>query len=1558
MVSNTSSSVPRIQVFRPTYEEFKDFTKYVEYMESQNAHKAGVAKVIPPVEWIARKNGYNMEDINLTIPAPICQVVTGKQGLYQQINIQKKSMTVKEYEKLATSERYRTPKHFDYEDLERKYWKNITYVAPIYGADVSGSLTDPGVKEWNINHLGTILDYVNKDYGISIEGVNTAYLYFGMWKTTFAWHTEDMDLYSINYLHFGAPKTWYAIPPEHGRRLERLASGFFPSSYQSCQAFLRHKMSLISPQVLRQYSIPHDKITQEAGEIMITFPYGYHAGFNHGFNCAESTNFATPRWVEYGKRATQCTCSSDMVKISMKTFVQRFQPERYDLWLRGEDVGPHPEDPRQTAAPPPTAMDLLCIKNSQASDGYNDVVPKNKRHTIHRKKNVIDSNAVVNVNAIPPDIPPDVKKALQDLEMEETDEHVEEQPDEQQLEVLEDIWLKAGEMAEANVYDDGYNRKKSRKRKRKSQSSLEKRSLKTKSNAIKSNIANMSEARKEELELSKDDGFINIPCMVIPNLKIHNPIKSSSDNSDQMKKKYKIKSSIIKRNDNVVILPKEELLPPKEETFIEIPCMNLPDFKMPNSPTTDPLETLDDDFVNKKHMPELFSTDLTNLTSLEVTPKRKKKKHSKNGESSKNKVKNSKKKKNKEDGSVLDVSDVNVLRQLVTGHHSIKKSSNIKGEAYNSYESKTKTGKHVHQNNELTPTKQKTVLNIANDKKLVSSISKKVSKVGKTSILAKSSNPLKDKTNGRLKTNKCKGTISVRKNLLKPPILQIPNDHEDDKPATNLKSESNFYSCEINSTFNNTWPITSSDMSVKPISTLFNTETNLNQESSFGQQSTLMHPFQCRQSLSNQRLKFGLNKLTNSNADVNSVNSEKVSSKNFWQVGNKTLYFTNNKESNRNLSSFSSTNQINYATVSSAKNSTSDNLISSSHGNKLDTCVNSNFNSSGLPELIKITPRMLLNSSNKSLLMESKSTNKISLQHSDERSLFKDNVELKTFVNSQIASSFPISESLSQETNQNQSKVTTGTQVDILPSYISSNDDLSITIVPKSNKTSISSNLGSPRKQATPRKLKLRDSKNMQIRNDTEVSVITQKSSSLNENRSSSFKRKPKDVHENIDSLLSGLVIPKLEPEVQIDSQSSIEIKRENIKVECQEDTNSESEYDSHTIPEHIKPMLYPSIPDLNVLQTFNHYWSAHIPHCAICTAFALYNHKGSKQMSPEWQQSKPTVLPENSPIWVSSDLFAANSLEQRTEPENNKLLRCRNCQVTVHVSCYGVTVLPLDSQNWACDICQFGKSTVMCCLCPMRGGALKRTSDSQWVHVLCALLLGARFKDPVNKEPINVLAVNRPADELECCYCKQNNGAFLKCHDKQCNALFHLTCGLLTGAMFAISRSKSHELEVLCSKHDTGEKIPIGQGEVVYAKHKNTRYYHADVISVSDKICFLVVFKDESFSNDLPPEDVVDYKPGKIPAIGTEIMVNWKQDGVFPATFTGVDHAITYTVSFEDGSIHQLKRNDIYSLEEELPKRVQSRLSAATEMQHRGHLYGMENGNELQRKVKPPKRL
>ncbi|KAK9973080.1 hypothetical protein ABG768_023827 [Culter alburnus] len=362
-VSQSSQSPAiRIMTFHPTKEEFKDFNRYIAYMESQGAHRAGMAKVVPPKDWKPRRTYDDIDD--LVIPAPIQQVVTGQSGLFTQYNIQKKPMTVREFRKTANTDKFCNPRYADFDELERKFWKNLTFNPPLYGADVSGTLYDPDVTEWNIGHLNTILDTVERESGITIKGVNTPYLYFGMWKSTFAWHTEDMDLYSINYLHFGEPKSWYVVPPEHGKRLERLAKGFFPGSAQSCEAFLRHKMTLISPSILRKYGIPFEKVTQEAGQFIVTFPYGYHAGFNHGFNCAESTNFATQRWIDYGKLATLCSCRKDMVKISMDVFVRKFQPERYKLWKAGKDNAPIDH-----SKPTPEVSELLTDGKTESEKG-------------------------------------------------------------------------------------------------------------------------------------------------------------------------------------------------------------------------------------------------------------------------------------------------------------------------------------------------------------------------------------------------------------------------------------------------------------------------------------------------------------------------------------------------------------------------------------------------------------------------------------------------------------------------------------------------------------------------------------------------------------------------------------------------------------------------------------------------------------------------------------------------------------------------------------------------------------------------------------------------------------------------------------------------------------------------------------------------------------------------------------------------------------------------------------------------------------------------------------
>ncbi|XP_072540065.1 lysine-specific demethylase 4A [Salminus brasiliensis] len=354
MASDSVAQNPvfRIMTFHPTKEEFKDFSRYIAYMESKGAHRAGVAKIIPPKDWKPRRTYDDIDD--LIIPAPIQQVVTGQSGLFTQYNIQKKPMSVREFRKVSNTDKFCNPRYVDFEELERKYWKKLTFNPPLYGADVNGTLYDPDVAEWNIGHLNTILDTVERESGIKIKGVNTPYLYFGMWKSTFAWHTEDMDLYSINYLHFGEPKSWYVVPPENGKRLERLAKGFFPGSAQSCEAFLRHKMTLISPSILRKYGIPLEKVTQEAGQFIVTFPYAYHAGFNHGFNCAESTNFATQRWIDYGKQAALCSCRKDMVKISMDLFVRKFQPERYKLWKAGKD-----NTPIDHSKPTPEAAEFL-----------------------------------------------------------------------------------------------------------------------------------------------------------------------------------------------------------------------------------------------------------------------------------------------------------------------------------------------------------------------------------------------------------------------------------------------------------------------------------------------------------------------------------------------------------------------------------------------------------------------------------------------------------------------------------------------------------------------------------------------------------------------------------------------------------------------------------------------------------------------------------------------------------------------------------------------------------------------------------------------------------------------------------------------------------------------------------------------------------------------------------------------------------------------------------------------------------------------------------------------
>ncbi|QRV82296.1 JmjC domain, hydroxylase [Ceratobasidium sp. AG-Ba] len=226
--------------------------------------------------------------------------------------------------------------------LERHYWRNCGLGKdPMYGADMQGSLFDEHMTTWNVSCLPSVLSRLLPD-GNRIPGVNTPYLYFGMWRATFAWHVEDMDLYSINYIHWGAPKYWYAIPSIRAYAFEQVMSKHFPTEANECPQFMRHKSFLASPAILAEADCRPNTLVQHQGEFVITYPRGYHAGFNVGFNCAESVNFALESWIEIGRRAQYCKCVGDSVHLDVDAILEhkrRREDEDYDPLdvIDGED---------------------------------------------------------------------------------------------------------------------------------------------------------------------------------------------------------------------------------------------------------------------------------------------------------------------------------------------------------------------------------------------------------------------------------------------------------------------------------------------------------------------------------------------------------------------------------------------------------------------------------------------------------------------------------------------------------------------------------------------------------------------------------------------------------------------------------------------------------------------------------------------------------------------------------------------------------------------------------------------------------------------------------------------------------------------------------------------------------------------------------------------------------------------------------------------------------------------------------------------------------------------
>ncbi|XP_068437789.1 protein AF-10 isoform X2 [Clinocottus analis] len=141
-----------------------------------------------------------------------------------------------------------------------------------------------------------------------------------------------------------------------------------------------------------------------------------------------------------------------------------------------------------------------------------------------------------------------------------------------------------------------------------------------------------------------------------------------------------------------------------------------------------------------------------------------------------------------------------------------------------------------------------------------------------------------------------------------------------------------------------------------------------------------------------------------------------------------------------------------------------------------------------------------------------------------------------------------------------------------------------------------------------------------------------------------------------------------------------------------------------------------------------------------------------------------------------------------------NPLVYCdgHGCNVAVHQACYGIVQVP--TGPWFCRKCESQEraARVRCELCPHKDGALKRTDNGGWAHVVCALYIPeVEFANVSTMEPIVLQSVPHDRYNKTCYICedqgresKAATGACMTCNKHGCRQAFHVTCAQFAGLL------------------------------------------------------------------------------------------------------------------------------------------------------------------------------
>ncbi|CAH1453474.1 unnamed protein product [Lactuca virosa] len=320
-----TDKIPECPVYFPTKEEFEDPLVYLQKI-SPEASRFGICKIVSPLSasvpagivLMREKSGFKFT--TRVQPLRLAEWNTEDKVTFFMSG---RNYTFRDYEKMANkvfARRYYSAGCLPATYVEKEFWheiacgktESVEYACDVDGSAFSSSPTDQlANSNWNLKKVSRLSRSILRLLETTIPGVTEPMLYIGMLFSMFAWHVEDHYLYSMNYHHCGAAKTWYGVPGHAALDFEKVVrENVYTHDILSTDgedgAFdvLLGKTTLFPPTILSDHSVPVYKAVQKPGEFVVTFPRAYHAGFSHGFNCSEAVNFAIGDWFLLGSIAS------------------------------------------------------------------------------------------------------------------------------------------------------------------------------------------------------------------------------------------------------------------------------------------------------------------------------------------------------------------------------------------------------------------------------------------------------------------------------------------------------------------------------------------------------------------------------------------------------------------------------------------------------------------------------------------------------------------------------------------------------------------------------------------------------------------------------------------------------------------------------------------------------------------------------------------------------------------------------------------------------------------------------------------------------------------------------------------------------------------------------------------------------------------------------------------------------------------------------------------------------------------------------------------------------